>query len=51
MEADARNYIGAEEFFGICRANSFTDRGDMRQLGGYLHDLGICLFFQDDALL
>ena len=23
----------------------------MRQLGGYLHDLGICLFFQDDALL
>jgi internalin A len=51
LEADDRNYIGAAEFFGICEANGFTDRGDMRQLGGYLHDLGICLFFQDDALL
>ena len=51
LEADARNYISAEEFFTICRANGFTDRDNMRQLGGYLHDLGICLFFQDDPLL
>ena len=51
LEADDRNYISAAEFFGICEANGFTDRGDMRQLGGYLHDLGICLFFQDDPLL
>ena len=51
LEADPRNYIAAEEFFDICRSNGFTDREDMRQLGGYLHDLGICLFFQDDALL
>ena len=51
LEADPRNYISAADFFGICQANGFTDRDDMRQLGGYLHDLGICLFFQDDALL
>jgi hypothetical protein len=51
LEADPRNYIGAAEFFGICEANGFTDRDDMLQLGGYLHDLGICLFFQDDPLL
>lgn len=51
LEADPRNYISDAEFFGICEANGFTDREDMRQLGGYLHDLGICLFFQDDALL
>jgi GTPase SAR1 family protein len=51
LEADPRNYVPAEEFFEICRSNGFTDRDDMRQLGGYLHDLGICLFFQDDPLL
>jgi hypothetical protein len=51
LEQEWRNYIGAAEFFNICQANGFTDREDMRQLGGYLHDLGICLFFQDDALL
>jgi internalin A len=51
LEADPRDYIPADEFFGICRSNGFTDRDDMRQLGGYLHDLGICLFFQDDPLL
>lgn len=51
LEADPRNYIPAAEFFEVCRSNGFTDRDDMRQLGGYLHDLGICLFFQDDLLL
>jgi Leucine-rich repeat (LRR) protein/GTPase SAR1 family protein len=51
LEADSRNHISAADFFDICQANGFTDRDDMRQLGGYLHDLGICLFFQDDALL
>jgi internalin A len=51
LEADHRSYIAAADFFRICEASGFTDREDMRQLGGYLHDLGICLFFQDDALL
>lgn len=51
LEAESRNYISSADFFDICQANGFTNREDMRQLGGYLHDLGICLFFQDDALL
>ncbi|MBL7260622.1 COR domain-containing protein [Paractinoplanes lichenicola] len=51
LEADERDYISDEEFFRICRANGFTRDDDIRQLGGFLHDLGICLYFQDDALL
>jgi internalin A len=51
LEADERNHISAEEFFAICASNGFTRREDMSQLGDYLHDLGICLFFQDDPLL
>ncbi|XVU25272.1 COR domain-containing protein [Actinoplanes sp. CA-054009] len=51
LEADQRSHISAEKFFQICAANGFTREEDMRQLGGYLHDLGVCLFFQDDPLL
>jgi internalin A len=51
LEGDPRNYIPAAEFFEVCQSNGFTDQRDMLQLGGYLHDLGICLFFQDDPLL
>ncbi|GAA0479442.1 COR domain-containing protein [Paractinoplanes deccanensis] len=51
LEADERSYIPAEEFFAICAAHGFTREEDMRQLGGYLHDLGVCLYFQDDPLL
>lgn len=51
LEADTRNYIPATEFFEVCQSNGFTNHQDMLQLGGYLHDLGICLFFQDDPLL
>jgi internalin A len=51
LEADPRNHIPAAEFFEVCQSNGFTNHGDMLQLGGYLHDLGICLFFQDDPLL
>ena len=31
--------------------HGFTRRDDKLQLSGYLHDLGICLHFQDDPLL
>ncbi|MFI7601557.1 COR domain-containing protein [Actinoplanes sp. NPDC049681] len=51
LEKNTRDYITAEEFFGICRAHGFVRADDMRQLGGFLHDLGICLYFQDDPLL
>jgi hypothetical protein len=51
LESDPRDHISAEEFFQLCAASGFRRRDDMLQLGGYLHDLGICLFFQDDELL
>ncbi|UOY02816.1 COR domain-containing protein [Blastococcus sp. PRF04-17] len=51
LESDSRDHVSAEEFFRICEAHGFDRRQDMLQLGGYLHDLGICLFFQDDELL
>ena len=51
LEADPRDHITADEYFRICADKGFTRDDDMRQLGDYLHDLGICLFFQDDPLL
>jgi hypothetical protein len=46
-----RNYLGIDEYFSLCRANQITDHSDMVRLSGYLHDLGVCLHFQDDPLL
>ena len=51
LEKDMRNYIGVEEFLTICQQHGFTRREDKQQLSGYLHDLGICLHFQDDPVL
>jgi GTPase SAR1 family protein len=51
LENDPRNYISLDEYFTICQENGFTRREDKRQLSGYLHDLGICLHFQDDPVL
>jgi internalin A len=51
LEADTRQYISATEFFRICADHGFVREEDMRQLGGFLHDLGIFLYFQEDALL
>jgi GTPase SAR1 family protein len=51
LEEDQRDYISLEEYLDICQQHGFTRRQDKLQLSGYLHDLGICLHFQDDALL
>jgi internalin A len=51
LEQDPRDYIGLEEYLEICQRNGFTLRKDKLQLSGYLHDLGICLHFQDDPVL
>ena len=53
LENDTRNYITLQEYFDICQANGFTRIDDQLQLSGYLHDLGVCLHFQDeeDSLL
>ena len=51
LEQDRRNYIPVEEYYRICERHNFTRRADQLQLSGYLHDLGVCLHFQDDDLL
>lgn len=51
LENDPRNHISLDEYFTICQQNGFTRREDKLQLSGYLHDLGICLHFQDDPVL
>ena len=51
LESDPRNYISLEEYLAICQEHGFERREDKLQLSGYLHDLGICLHFQDDPVL
>lgn len=51
LEGDVRNYIDLADYYKICAANNFHERYDQLQLSDYLHDLGVCLHFQDDPLL
>jgi Leucine-rich repeat (LRR) protein len=45
------NYISVEKYCDLCQLNGLTDRKDMLWLSRYLHDLGVCLHFQDDSTL
>ncbi|MGK7886914.1 MAG: COR domain-containing protein [Crocosphaera sp.] len=51
LENDSRNYITLEEYYQLCQVNQLRDRQDMLRLSRYLHDLGICLHFQEDPTL
>lgn len=53
LEEDPRNYISLQEYFDICEVNEITKTSDKLQLSSYLHDLGVCLHFQEkeDSLL
>jgi len=51
LESDSRNYISLDEYFIICDKHGLEVYIDKLQLSGYLHDLGVCLHFQDDAIL
>ena len=51
LEADRRNHITQAEFLALCDTHGFKRREDKLQLSGYLHDLGVCLHFQDDPIL
>ncbi|MBN4003307.1 MAG: TIR domain-containing protein [Nostoc sp. LPT] len=51
LENDSREYISLEEYFNICQEHGFNKQEDKLQLSGYLHDLGVCLHFQDDDFL
>ncbi len=48
LDTDPRNTISLDQYLEICTQNGFTRRSDALQLLGYLHDLGVCLHFQDD---
>jgi GTPase SAR1 family protein len=47
--AKQKNSIDLKEYFEICQANGFEKEANELQLSGYLHDLGVCLHFQNDA--
>lgn len=51
LEKDKRNYISLREYLEVCERNGFGAQKDKFQLSSYLHDLGVCLHFQDDPLL
>jgi Leucine-rich repeat (LRR) protein len=51
LEEDFRNHIALEEYLAICGRHGFLELRDKLQLSSYLHDLGVFLHFQDDALL
>lgn len=51
LERDKRNYISFDNYLEICKNNGFDRLKDSLLLSGYLHDLGVCLHFQDDPLL
>lgn len=51
LEKDKRDYIGLSEYLALCDEHGFRREEDKLQLSGYLHDLGICLHFQNDPVL
>jgi internalin A len=51
LETDTRNYITQTEFLNLCDTHGFKRHEDKLQLSSYLHDLGVCLHFQDDPVL
>jgi internalin A len=51
LERETRNHISLDEYLDLCEQNGFTSRQDKLQLSEYLHDLGVCLHFQEDDLL
>ncbi|MEH2298753.1 MAG: COR domain-containing protein [Nostoc sp.] len=51
LERNSHEYISLEEYLNICQKRGFTKQEDKLQLSDYLHDLGVCLHFQDDDFL
>lgn len=51
LEQESQNYITLDKYLDLCEDNGFTSRENKLQLSEYLHDLGVCLHFQEDELL
>jgi small GTP-binding protein len=50
LENDPRNYISLDEYLQICKDSGIKERENALQLSDYLHDLGICLHFQNNEI-
>jgi internalin A len=51
LEQNPCDHISLDEYLKICQDNGFQNLEDKLQLSEYLHDLGVCLHFQEDDLL
>lgn len=51
LENNPDNTMSLKEYFQLCQENGFTEEAHKKQLSGYLHDLGVCLHFQENPLL
>ncbi|WP_420645400.1 COR domain-containing protein [Candidatus Leptofilum sp.] len=51
LEEDPRNTMPLPEYLDLCQRHGFRRHDDKLQLSDYLHDLGVCLHYQDDPLL
>jgi len=45
------SFINVESYYKICKENDIDSRSETLSLSQYLHDLGVLLHFQDDAIL
>lgn len=46
-----KNFITQDEYLNLCATNDVTDETSQHTLIGFLHDLGVVLYFQDDPRL
>ena len=51
LKEQETNYINLDTYLNICEKNGFDKYENALQLSQYLHDLGVCLHFQDDPVL
>ncbi|ELS05600.1 small G protein, GTPase SAR1, partial [Xenococcus sp. PCC 7305] len=51
LKSQNNNYISLDKYLNICKNNGFSTYKNALQLSQYLHDLGVCLHFQDDPAL
>lgn len=49
--AKNKNFFSHDEYYDLCNSNEVLDEISKRSLIGFLHDLGVVLYFQDDPRL
>lgn len=51
LEKEPRNYLNQDNYFDICRHHGLIEEEQQLKLSKHLHELGICLHFQNIPLL